>query len=177
MRNLRTGEAKLLLADVFEQIGYQQESPSVRNSFLGAALELRSGIPEGVAPQTASPDVLRALTTEMFFDFTAIRLDSTQAEDIAFVANVVHPDTGEELIVELSNAVLTTQVGFQSASPTFTLRVDRRALETVFAGEQTVRGLIESGVAEVDGDASGLTAMFECLVDFELLFEMMPGTK
>ena len=31
--------AKDLLADVFEQIGYQQESPSVRNSFIAAALE------------------------------------------------------------------------------------------------------------------------------------------
>jgi alkyl sulfatase BDS1-like metallo-beta-lactamase superfamily hydrolase len=38
-------EAKDLLADVFEQIGYQQESPSVRNSFLAGAYELRNGIP------------------------------------------------------------------------------------------------------------------------------------
>ena len=170
-------EAKLLLADVFEQIGYQQESPSVRNSFLGAALELRSGIPEGIAPDTGSPDVLRALTTEMFFDFIAIRLDSTKAQDISFVANVVHPDTGEEMIVELSNAVLTTQVGFQAETPTFTLRVDRRVLELVFAGETTVRALIESGGAEIDGDASDLIAMFDCLVDFDPLFELMPGTK
>ena len=43
-------EARQLLADAFEQVGYQQESPSVRNSFLAAALELRSGIPEGAAP-------------------------------------------------------------------------------------------------------------------------------
>jgi len=40
-----------LLADAFEQVGYQQESPSVRNSFLAAALELRSGIPSGAAPR------------------------------------------------------------------------------------------------------------------------------
>ena len=49
--------AKDLLADAFEQFGYQQESPSVRNSFLAAALELRSGIPEGASPKTtAGPD-------------------------------------------------------------------------------------------------------------------------
>src|SRR4029079_155226 len=35
------------LADVFEQLGYQQENPGLRNSFLAAAYELRSGIPEG----------------------------------------------------------------------------------------------------------------------------------
>ncbi len=39
--------AKDLLADVFEQIGYQQENPGLRNSFLAAAYELRTGIPQG----------------------------------------------------------------------------------------------------------------------------------
>ncbi len=40
-------DAKDLLADIFEQIGYQQENPGLRNSFLAAAYELRSGIPQG----------------------------------------------------------------------------------------------------------------------------------
>ena len=48
-------EAEDLLADVFEQIGYQQESPSVRNSFLAAALEPRSGIPGGGITQVYRP--------------------------------------------------------------------------------------------------------------------------
>ena len=39
-------EAKRLLADIFEQIGYQQESPSVRNSFLSAAWEAEIGRPK-----------------------------------------------------------------------------------------------------------------------------------
>jgi alkyl sulfatase BDS1-like metallo-beta-lactamase superfamily hydrolase len=56
--------AKDLLADAFEQFGYQQESPSVRNSFLAAALELRSGIPEGASPKTMGPDLVRAMTTD-----------------------------------------------------------------------------------------------------------------
>lgn len=36
--------AKDLLADAFEQLGYQSESPSLRNSYLSAAKELRGGI-------------------------------------------------------------------------------------------------------------------------------------
>ncbi len=39
--------AKDLLADIFEQIGYQQENPGLRNSFLAGAYELRTGIPQG----------------------------------------------------------------------------------------------------------------------------------
>jgi len=168
-------QAKDLLAAIFEQIGYQQESPSVRNSFLSAAFELRSGIPEGVPPSTGS-DVLRALTTEMFFDYLAIRLDSSQVEDVEFVANVEHPDTGEKLVIELSNGTLTTQVGFAASDPTFVVTIDRADFEGVIVGTSTLNELIAAGKGSVDGDASGLHALCGALIDFDLLFEMMPGT-
>jgi len=169
-------EAKGLLADIFEQIGYQQESSSVRNSFLSAAFELRSGIPQGVPPSTSSPDVLRTLTTEMFFDYLAIRLDSSQVEDVEFVANVEHPDTGEKIVLELSNGTLTTQVGFVASDPTFMVTINRADFEGVIVGTSTLNELIAAGKGSVDGDASGLHALFGALIDFDLLFEMMPGT-
>ena len=68
--------AKDLLADVFEQIGYQKESTSVRNSFLAAALELRSGMPGGVPPKTTGPDTIRGMSTELWLDYIAILVDS-----------------------------------------------------------------------------------------------------
>jgi hypothetical protein len=49
--------AKDLLADVYEQIGYQQESPSVRNSFLAGAYEPCDGIPKGASPKSTGPDM------------------------------------------------------------------------------------------------------------------------
>ena len=169
-------DAKQLLADVFEQLGYQQESPSVRNSFLAAALELRTGIPEGTVPAVSSPDVLRALTTEMFFDYLAIRMDGTKVGDVAFVANIRHPDSGEELVVELSNATLTTQIGFQSDDATVTIVVNRADFEQVMLGERSFEELIESGASDVDGDLRGLQRMLASLVEFNLLFELLPGT-
>ena len=62
------GEAKELLADIFEQLGYQQENPGPRNSFLAATYELRSGIPQGGTVDSPSPDVIRAMTTERLFE-------------------------------------------------------------------------------------------------------------
>lgn len=53
-------EARRLLADAFEPVGYQQESPSVRNSFLAAVFESRLGIPAGASPKSGGPDVIRA---------------------------------------------------------------------------------------------------------------------
>ena len=169
-------EAKGLLADTYEQIGYQQESPSVRNSFLAAAFELRSGIPGGVPPSSASPDLLRAFTTEMLFDSLAIRMDSIQVEDVAFVANISHPDTGEKLVLELSNATLTTQLGFHALQPTFSVAIDRADFEALISGQVTLPGLVERARSTVEGDASGLERLIGALIEFDPLFEMMPGT-
>ena len=113
----------------------------------------------------------------MFFDYLAIHLDSTLVEDLEFVANVRHPDTGEELVVELSNATLTTQVGFQAPAPDFTLTIPRAAFEGVLAGEVTIFDQIEAKIATLEGDDVGLRRLLDALVDFDLLFEIMPGTK
>ena len=66
-------DARHLLADVWEQIGYQQENPGLRNSFLAGAFELRSGIPGGASPDTSGPDMIGAMSTELFLDFIGIR--------------------------------------------------------------------------------------------------------
>ncbi len=57
-----------------------------------------------------------------------------------------------------------------------TLTIDRTAFEEVLTQQATVMGLVQSGAATLEGDASGLEALFGALVEFELLFEMMPGT-
>ena len=91
-------QARDLLADVWEQIGYQQESPSVRNSFLAAAYELRNGVPEGRSASTVGPDFIEAMTTGMFFDFMSIRLDTKKAGSDEFTINLITPDTGEQRV-------------------------------------------------------------------------------
>jgi len=63
--------AKVLLADIFEQIGYQQENPGLRNSFLAGAYELRTGVPQGETADSSSPDVIRAMSTELFLNSSA----------------------------------------------------------------------------------------------------------
>ncbi|MDH3748941.1 MAG: MBL fold metallo-hydrolase, partial [Gammaproteobacteria bacterium] len=68
-------KAKTLLSDIFEQLGYRYESASLRNSFLSAARELRSGVPESLSIDTGGPDAIRALTTSQWWDAIAIRVD------------------------------------------------------------------------------------------------------
>ena len=108
---LQNQVAKDLLADVFEQLGYQQENPGLRNSYLAAAYELRSGIPQGETVDSSSPDVIRAMSTELFLNFLGIRMDSRKAEG----------DNGEKFLVELENATLTNIKGFLADKPDLTL--------------------------------------------------------
>ncbi len=170
-------EAKDLLADVFEQIGYQQENPGIRNSFLQGAFELRDGIPAGSPPNTAGPDVVRAMTTELFLDFVGIRMDSRKAEGMEFTINLITPDNGEKFVIELSNATLTNIEGFLSDDPDLTVTINRSDLLQVMMGAKTMATQIADGVAKVEGDTSVIEQLASILAVFTPNFEMLPGTR
>ena len=170
-------EAKDLLADVWEQIGYQQENPGLRNSFLAGAFELRSGIPEGNPPKTAGPDMIAAMSTELFLDFIGIRMDSKRAEALGnYTINLVTPDNGEKFAIELSNATFTNVEGFLHDDPDLAVTMNRSELEDVMLGLKTFRESVEDGTAQAEGDIDILTQIASTLVDFEVGFEVLPGT-
>jgi alkyl sulfatase BDS1-like metallo-beta-lactamase superfamily hydrolase len=169
--------AKDLLADIFEQLGYQQENPGLRNSFLAAAYELRTGIPQGETGDSSSPDVIRAMSTELFLNFLAIRMDSRKAEGMKFTINLITPDNGEKFIIEMENATLTNIAGFQADKPDLTLTINRSDLEQTMMGAKTLEAQIADGTAKVEGDAGILKQLASTMVDFDPRFEIMPGTK
>ena len=166
-------QGRYLLADIFEQLGYQHESPSVRNSYLAAAFELRHGIPKGTIPNSRHPDLIKALTTEMFLDLLAIQLDATEAEGEAFKINFITPDNGEKFVLELSNGALTNIQGYEADDADLTLRINRSDLELVLKEEATFVGLIARGEVETDGNPlvfAKLQGMLEQpLPDFEIM--------
>ena len=170
-------DAKDLLADIFEQIGYQQENPGLRNSYLAAAYELRTGIPEGETANSSSPDVVRAMSTELFLNFLGIRMDSRKAEGMRFTINLITPDNGETFLIEMENATLTNIAGFQAKEPTLTLTINRADLEQTMMGAKTLEAQIADGTAKVDGDVAVLSQLASTMVDFDPRFEIMPGTK
>jgi len=168
--------AKDLLAAVFEQIGYQQESPSVRNSFLAGAYELRNGIPKGASPKATGPDMIRALPTELWLDFLGIRLDESKADGMHFVMNLVTPDNGEKFVVELSNNTLTDIKGQQAKNPDLTITINRSDLEPVMMGQATLDDQIKSGKAQLTGNRQPFDALRGMLVQFDMGFQILPGT-
>lgn len=169
--------AKDLLADIFEQIGYQKESPSVRNSFLGAAYELRHGMPTGASPKSNGPDMIRAMTTELWLNSLAISMDSKKAAGMNFVINLSTPDNGEKFVVEMSNSALTNIKGQQAANPTLAITINRSDLEQVMGGQTTFDQLLAQGKARFDGDRKAFDQLKSTLTVFKPDFELMPGTK
>ncbi len=87
--------ARDLQADALEQLGYQAESGIWRTFYLSGAKELRDGVIDLGAPKAASPDVIKAMSLDMFFDLLAVRLIGPQAAGKKLVFNASFTDTGE----------------------------------------------------------------------------------
>jgi alkyl sulfatase BDS1-like metallo-beta-lactamase superfamily hydrolase len=168
--------ARQLLADTYEQLGYQAESTSVRNTFLQGAFELRNGLPGGVPPRSTGPDVVRAMSTGQWLDFLGISLDPKKAEGLHYTLNLVTPDNGEKYAVELNNATLTNIEGFQAPRADLTLTINRADLNRVMMGVATFDQLAGEGKARFDGDRSVIAKLRDLLVSFTPDFEILPGT-
>ncbi|MFZ0409300.1 MAG: alkyl sulfatase dimerization domain-containing protein [Cyanobium sp.] len=173
----RNQAAKDLLADVYEQIGYQKESPSVRNSFLAAAFELRNGFPSGVTAQPVNPDTVQAMSTDLLLDFLGIRLDSQKARDMQFTINLFTPDNNEKFIIEMSNSTLTNVKGFELPNPDLAIIVNRSDLELIMSGTAKFEQLVQDGRARLEGDVTIFEQLQAVLIQFAPDFEILPGTK
>ena len=170
-------DAKNLLAGIFEQLGYQYESTSMRNAFLSAATELRDGMPDSLGIETGGADAIRAVTTSQWWDALAIRVDSQEADGLNFKLNFITPDNGEELVVEMSNGTLTNIVGFTADDADATLTINRADLLPVMMQQTTFAEQIKSGKATLEGNGLLLVQFSNTLVDFDPMFEIMPGTQ
>lgn len=164
------------MADCYEQMGYQQESPSLRNAFLAGAFELRNGLPEGAVPDLGSEDVVRAMGTDLWLDFLAIRMDSKKAAGMEFSINLITPDNGEKYLIELSNATLNNIEGFQDENAELTITINRSDLDIVMMGVKTLDEMIADGTAKTKGDKGVIGKLKSTLIHFDIRFEILPGT-
>ncbi|TPE62858.1 MBL fold metallo-hydrolase [Sandaracinobacter neustonicus] len=168
--------ARNLLADAFEQLGYQSESTSFRNSYLQLAAELRSGIAEGTVANAASPDVIGAMSTGQWLDFLAISMDSRKADGMRWSINLVTPDNGETYLVEMSNATLTNIEGFTNPKADLTITLNRTDLNAVMMGVKGFEQLEAEGKAKFEGNREPFNQLRSILTLFNPDFEVFPHT-
>ncbi|WP_201797023.1 alkyl sulfatase dimerization domain-containing protein [Vibrio sp. vnigr-6D03] len=166
-------EARKLLADTYEQLGYQSETMGWRNTYLTGAQELRVGTLPGT-PKTASPDVLSEMTVENLLDYIAVRVDSKKAQFTPFSMNVVVPDTGEIYFVEMSNGNLSNGKVYSEKEADATLYLNKADITQMLLGNTDLTALLKLKQAGIKGKTEVLTKLQDTLVDFDTSFEIVP---
>ena len=169
-------QGKSLLADVFEQLGYQYESASLRNVFLASAQELRNGVQVIAAPRGTSPSLARAMTTSQWWDAVATRVDSSAADGNDYTVNFITPDTEQTYVIEMSAGTLSNIEGYLSETADATITIDRKDLDTVIMGQATLIEQLQEGVGRVEGNGQVLQLLASVLTIFSPGFEILPGT-
>lgn len=165
-------KARLLQADILEQMGYQAESGVWRNEYLTGAKELREGV-KPVRLSTQGPDMVRGMTLDLIFDFLAVRLDHQKVDGLNIGINVSFTDSKENYALELSNAVLNNTKGRVLKNPTASLTLTRPAFFKMLLAKVPLPKLVEAGEAKLEGDATALRNIFANVKDFNPLFNIV----
>jgi alkyl sulfatase BDS1-like metallo-beta-lactamase superfamily hydrolase len=165
--------ARQLGADALEQMGYAAESATWRNAYLLGALELRRGQPSPAARAPISPDVVRAMSLDLFFDYLGVRLNGERAEGLRTVLNWVFSDLGRTYVLNLEHSALTYLADRRRADADATVTLARTVLDRLVLREIPLADSIAQGLVIVEGAAGKVTELFGLLDDFSLMFEVI----
>jgi alkyl sulfatase BDS1-like metallo-beta-lactamase superfamily hydrolase len=158
-------EGRALLADTFEQLGYQSESAPWRNFYLCGALELRNGLPESKA-FAASGGVAAGMPIENFFQVLAVRLLPEAALDLDLRIELVFTDLNSRYLLSVRNSVLNYFKDAKHTQPQVTLTISSLDFKNLLTGATDAAALLEKERLEIDGDASRLLSLRDLFDQF-----------
>ncbi|MGC1060923.1 alkyl sulfatase dimerization domain-containing protein [Pantoea agglomerans] len=165
--------ARNLEADALEQLGYQAESGPWRNFYLTGAQELRNGVKQLPTPNTASPDTVRAMTPEMFFDYLALHINGEKAANAKAVLNVDFGGDGGKYKLELENGVLNHTANSEAQNADATLTLSRETLNKVILKEETLKQAQDKGEVKITGNANKVSELLGYMDKFDFWFNMV----
>ncbi|HEY9262683.1 alkyl sulfatase dimerization domain-containing protein, partial [Chitinophaga sp.] len=168
--------ARYLLADTYEQLGYQAESGPWRNFYLSGAKELRDGVKVLPSPNTAGPDMVRGMSTDLFFNYLAMRFKGTEAAaaDMKYNFNISMPDVNQKVALIVENGTVTPRIGSHvDENVTATLTINRKDLDRVSLGESSFNDLISDGTIKIDGDKNAFNSFLGMIDKFDFWFPIV----
>ncbi|MBM4363197.1 MAG: MBL fold metallo-hydrolase [Deltaproteobacteria bacterium] len=166
-------EAKGLLAEAFDQLGYVAESSAWRNVYLTGASELRRGAPEkgvdaatvaGLLEQTSPDELLKSLQ---------VALNGENAEGVSLTINLTFKDLGETHVLHVENSVLHVKKGPPAEGANAGLTVTRPFLVKVFTRQVEPKAFLSSPDLEVTGSTLDLLRFFSLLDRPDLAFPIV----
>lgn len=168
--------ARELAADAHEQLGYQAESATWRNSYLIAARELRStGQPSAPRGVSINPDIVAILPLSSFLEYLAIRVDGTKAQDLEmrFDWRLADGANGESQRITLSNGALNHLPGSHGDAAQAVVETTRQQLGKASAGRTALLAALDTGELAVRGDAALFRRFVETLDEFDPMFNVV----
>ncbi len=163
---------KNLLADSYEQLGYQAESGAWRSVYLQGAYELRNGVPDVATTDTASPDTVKAMPPEMLFDYLAVRLNGPKAAGKNITMNVNFTDLNKEYGLTVENGVLNyAPVPVANANASLTL--DKATLDDIQLGNVELEDAISQNKVTIDGQRESFDEFIGLLDTFPFWFNIV----
>lgn len=166
-------DARALLADAYEQMGYQAESGPWRDIYLTGAQELRHGVFRPAGNRGINTDMLVAIPTPLLFDFLAVRFNPEGAEDVAATINFSFPDTGEKIYLALENSVLNNVPNYNDEDASLSVTLDRSVFNKVISGQSSFAKEIVSGNVKIWGNPVPLYSIFSRLDTFDQFFNIV----
>ncbi len=166
-------EARNLEADALEQMGYQAESGPWRNFYLTGAQELRNGVVKGATPNTASPDTVKTMSPEMFFDYLAVHINGEKAANAQAVFNVDLGADGGKYKLELENGVLNHSADAQASNADASITLNRATLNKIILKEESLKQAEEKGDVQISGNHAKLDEFLGYLDSFDFWFNMV----
>ncbi|CAJ1494958.1 alkyl sulfatase dimerization domain-containing protein [[Mycobacterium] kokjensenii] len=165
-------DGKNLLADCYEQLGYQAESGPWRSEYLQGAYELRNGVPDVAATDAASPDTIRAMPPEKLFDYLAVRLNGPKAAGKKITLNMKFTDLNKEYGLTVENAVLNyAPEPVDGADATLTL--DKATLDDIELKKIKLDQAISSKRITIDGNRGAFDEFMGLLDTFPFWFNIV----
>ncbi|WP_028595005.1 alkyl/aryl-sulfatase [Paenibacillus assamensis] len=158
-------EAKQLLADAFEQLGFQAESAIWRNVYLSGAHELRHGVK---SETKNSSKMLNDVPVDDFFKLLAIKLNGPKAEGITVTIHVTFTDITETYTLYVENSVLTYKAAAVD-QPDAALTIDKAAFYKIGTGQLTPEQALADGHLAISGDSAKLNEFLELLDTFDIM--------
>lgn len=153
-------QAKSLLANTYDQLGYQSESGVWRNVYLTAAYELRHGAPEKGVKIAAMYDVLKQTPLSRLFDSMAVRLNGPAAEGKRFVVNIIFTDLDECHVLEVENSVLHHKKTAPNRNADASLKITHDLFLKMAIGKAGIKDTLFSDDLDISGSRIDLVRFF-----------------
>jgi len=161
--------AKDLLARTYEQLAWQAEAATWRNSYLTAATELRNGPPKKGLDRSFVIDMLKQTSIERFLEAMAAGLDGPAADGKDLKINLVFTDSKESFVLWIENAVLHHKRAAPATDANATLTLTQDIFVKMMAGTAGAKDTLLSDDLKVTGSKIDLVRFFT-------LIDKAPGT-